>query len=156
MDEAFIAAVLDRGEGFELMDATQAEGIEDLLRGLESYDSYRETLRAVPEDVNAPDYFSAAEEAVRMIEREPMEMYREGLLRPEVEERIEEHQALLRSNRDRELEEDEKSAIATTAVNEEAFTRRALDKEEFLDRLYIGMYDAEDLPDPAFSDYRPA
>ncbi|MFB6175428.1 MAG: hypothetical protein ABEJ87_05685 [Candidatus Nanohalobium sp.] len=156
MNEAFVAAVLERGDRFELMDAAPAEGVEDLMKGLESYENYREVLRAVPEDVEAPDYFSAAEKAVRMIEHEPMEMYMEGLLRPEVEERIEEQQALLRNNRDRELEEDEKSAIATTAVNEEAFPRRALDKEEFLDRLYIGTYDVEDLPDPAFSDYRPA
>lgn len=143
-----IAAMLDTGDSFlhlekQQIDMETAEEL-DYTTGKTGYSEYIE--KALQTGERLPNYHSVAEKLIE----EPSIIYENSLLRPEAEKQVEEGLKLLKTNRDRSLESSEIEGVVSTAMKEtEAFPRKAIDKEELLDRMYMEVY-VEDRPSTDF------
>lgn len=134
----FAAAVLETGDSFLHLETTEVSEdttIEE-MEGREQYSDYRQKAQGLEQDV--PDYFSAAETLMD----NPFTLYSEELLRDEAYREAERNLEALRQTAGRELSESEKDSVVLTAMKEtESFPRKAIDKGELVDRLYIDVYD---------------
>jgi len=137
-----IAALLDTGDSFlhleqQKTDTETAEGL-GYSEGKIRYSEYVEKALQTGEQV--PNYHSVAEKLVE----NPSILYENDLLRDEAMRQIDEGLQVLAANRDRSLNDAEVEAVVTTAMNDtEAFPRRAIDKGEVVDNLYIEVYSDE-------------
>jgi hypothetical protein len=133
----FAAAILETGDSFLHLESTEVnqETTED-IDGREQYSDYRKKAQGLEEKV--PDYFTAAETLME----NPFILYHEELLRPEAYSEAEKNLEALKQTAGRKLSDSEKDSVVKTAMKEtEAFPRKAIDKEELVDRLYIDVYD---------------
>lgn len=145
-----IAALLDTGDSFlhleqQQIDMETAEEL-DYSSGRKGYGEYVE--KALQTGEKLPNYHSVAEK----LAEDPSIVYENDLLRPEAENQVEQGLRILERNRDRPLNDSEIEAVVSTAMKEtEAFPRRAIDKEELLDRMYMEIY-VEDGPSSLVGD----
>lgn len=133
----FVTALLEKGDSFlHLEQAAVDEETASEIGGRQNYRDYREEIKAIDEKL--PNYHTAA----RKLMQKPFRLYREELLRPEAAEEAARNLEALRETAERPLSENEKASIVRTAMNEtESFPRRAIDKGELLDRMYVDVYD---------------
>ena len=134
-----IAALLDTGDSFlhleqQEIDMDTAEEL-DYTSGKTGYSEYVE--KALRTGEKLPNYHSVAEKLLE----DPSITYRNDLLRPEARRQTEEGLKILEANRDRSLNHSEIEAVVSTAMKDtEAFPRKAIDKGEVLENLYIEVY----------------
>ena len=139
-----IAAMLDTGDSFlhleqQQIDMETAEEL-DYTTGKTGYSEYIE--KALQTGERLPNYHSVAEKLIE----EPSIIYENSLLRPEAEKQVDQGLKVLEANRERPLNDSEIEAVVSTAMKDtEAFPRKAIDKEELLDRMYMEVY-VEDRP----------
>lgn len=150
-EEPVIASLLETEEGLELLNHHVLEDTPDTGYGeRQAYRQFRNKTLGKRRKTDLPGYIDSANQ----LTEQPLEAYRQGLLKPEVAEEIDRHLNLLRENRERTLNLSEKEAVVSTAMKEQVVPRQALDKEELLDRMYIAVYSsAAELPESAFSEY---
>ncbi|MFB6114716.1 MAG: hypothetical protein ABEK04_00345 [Candidatus Nanohalobium sp.] len=153
-----IAAVLESEEGLKLLDheilspkeATDLGYGRNSLEDRETYREYRDRRLETGAGSELFDYHSLAQELIS----DPLFLYDEGLLEDEVYENAAKDIHFLDANRDRPLNRSELEAVVSTAMKEEDFfPKKALDKEEFVDRVYVGLYSSlADTPPSAVSE----
>lgn len=158
-DRPVITALLESDEGLKVLDhqvlsptelTELGYGGED-IGGLEGYEDYRERRENHSSEADSIDYHSVVDEIID----EYILLYEEGLLEEEIETRAQADTRFLASNRDRSLNDSEIGAVVSTAMKkEDFFPKKALDKEEIVDRLYVGLYRSlAETPDSAVSDH---
>lgn len=143
-----IAAMLDTGDSFlhlekqEIKEETAIElGYRD-TRDVQSYSNYINEALQVGTEEHLPNYHTVAEKLLE----EPDLLYEQGLLRPETENQVKKHRELLKETAERPLTSSELGSITLTAMKDtQKFPQRAIDKEELLDRLYVGLYSTEEI-----------
>lgn len=152
-----IAAMLDTGDSFlhlerqEISEETVRElGYRDTT-DIQAYNDYMDAALRSRTEEHLPNYHSVAETLVE----QPSLLYEQDLLRPETEQQADSRMEELRGTAGRSLNAPELEAITQKAMKDtQAFPRRAIDKEELLDRLHIGLYSGEKAPASA-SRYEP-
>lgn len=126
-------ALLETGDSFLFLEKQRiSHELADEIDGKVSYSSYRD--KAIDKGVSRPNYYSIAEE---LMEDQVM-LYKEGLLRSGIEERVEKNLEILDSKRDRELHYSEVEAVISTAMKHEDSTpRMAIDREKLTSRIKV-------------------
>jgi hypothetical protein len=134
----YVAAILETGDSFlHLENEKIDEETAKEIGGRQTYREYRRKAESLDSD-GLPNYHTSARELMQ----KPFQLYREELLRPEALEKASRSLEALREITERPLNENERASIVRTAMKEtEPFPRRAIDKGELLDRMYVDVYE---------------
>ncbi|PSH00586.1 MAG: hypothetical protein BRC30_02775 [Nanohaloarchaea archaeon SW_7_46_7] len=136
-----ITALLETGNSFLHLEQQEIspETAQELETGRRiSYSEYVE--QALQTGEKLPNYHSITE---KLAENSSI-LYENNLLRPEASKQVSESLKILDGNVDRSLNHGEIEAVVTTAMNSEAFPRKAIDKEKLVEKLYIDIYAGSD------------
>lgn len=157
-DRPVLTALLESDEGLQVLDhevlspgeASSLGYTGEDIGTLEEYEDYRQRRELFSPEADSIDYHRVVDEIID----EYIFLYEEGLLEEDIETRADADMRFLASNRERSLNDSEIGAVVSTAMKKDGFfPKKAVDKEELVDRLYVGLYSSlADTPDSAVSE----